>query len=558
MNTKQTSADMRVNSMIRAALLEIAKEKWQEIEALDTSDVRISARHDRRMRSLLRKGGTVGATKKPWHKWCAAAACLCLIAAVIFFWTKTQQEAIPHQMTLYYNEVTSVMSGAPLFREEIVTTDIELKEASALLGCDLNHCIPATMKSYMCKCFKVENTETDEVWNVIVDIWEDHERDTAPGLQLDVALNGKPSLVDYTYTDAEVVWSNVSGVEVCASVIPETTYTTASGRERTIPGVYIAEFTEGGYRYYVESRGTLEQIVFDEFVCNMIIKGLKRSVGNPLEADDLTKRERADILDDFALTDLSSTALSENADPEDAASTEEYFDDPKTALFSQMLNTVDHFDRLFLSSETNMIGASVKEIDFDIDLTEALSYQAVWEAGDMISETFSDCESGMVMVDHGAKLCVRNYLPVYTKEDAPHIPLSERVTVMDDGIPVYVYRNNITNCPLASYTVFPQEIAFSYLKDFDDWEIEKTGEVYLRRNCTVLKGTPSPYMASKHGIDAFRMTIDEETGILLCLEGTKNGDTVEYMTVTAVDFEPTEDVRRFDENLFDGYRMKTR
>lgn len=557
MNTKQTSADMRVDSMIRLALLEIAEEKWQEIETLNTSDVHISERHDRRMRSMLRKGGTVGTSKKPWHKWCAAAACLCLIVAGVLIWTRMQQETAPHQVTLYYNEVTSVMSGAPLFREEIATTDIELKEASVLLGCDLNRCIPAAMKSYVCKCIKAENTEMDEVWNVIVDIREDNESDTAPGVYLDVTLKGKPSSVDYTYTDAEVVWSNVSGVEVCASVIPATKYTTASGRERTIPGVYIAEFTEGGFRYYVESRGTLEQTVFDEFVCDMIIKGLKRSVGNPLEADDLIEHERADILEDFAFTDFSSTALSENATPEDAASTEEYFDDPKTALFSRMLNTVDYFDRLFLSSETNMIGASAKEIDFDIDLTGELSYQAVREVGNTISETFS-CGTGMVMVDHGAKLCVRNYLPVYTKEDAPYIPLSERITVMDDGIPVYAYRNNITNCPLASYTVFPQEIAFSYLKDFDDWEIEKTGEVYLGRNCTVLKGTPSPYMASKHGINAFRMTIDEETGILLCLEGTKDGDIVEYVTVTAIDFEPTEGVRRFDENLCAGYRMESR
>jgi hypothetical protein len=487
-----------------------------------------------------------------------AAACLCLIVIGIFIWAKTPKEAAPHQMTLYYNEVASVTSGAPLFREESVTTDIDLKEASALLECDFRRCIPAAMKSYECKCIKVWNTETNEVWSIIVDIREDSDSDTAPGLQLDVSLIGKPSSVDYTYTDAEVIYSNVGSVDVCASVIPETIYTNSEGRERAVPGVYIAEFEEGGYRYYIESRGTLEQIVFDEFVCDLIVKALKRNAGNPLEAEDLTEREKTEILNDFAFTDFAGAALSENANIEDAASTEEYFDDPKTVLFSGMLNTIDRFDRLSMSSETNMIGVSVKRIEYQIDLIGSLSYQSVSEDGNTISETFSNGETGMVFVDHSAKLYVKNYLPVYKKEDAPYIPLSERITLTDDGIPTYMYRNNITNCPFASYNVFPQEIAFSYLKEYDDWEIVDTGVVYLGRKCIELKGTPSPYTASKQGIDSFRMTVDEETGILLKFEGTKNSEAVKYMVVSAIDFEPAEDVRQFDESFCIGYQMESR
>ncbi|MBR5366025.1 MAG: hypothetical protein IK132_07275 [Clostridia bacterium] len=554
---KAKTAEERLDGMIRAALLELAGERWHRIEALDVSDVRISARHDRRMRKLFAGSGSAGNAKKLRRKGIAAAACLCLIAAGVFLWAKAQREAAPHEMTLYYNEVISESMEAPLYAPEIEVKNIDLGEASVLLDCDFGRCIPAAMKAYACKCYKVENTETDEIWNVIVDIREDHESDTAPGLRLDASLNGKPSTVDYTY-DAEAVYTDVGGIEVYASVIPASTYTTASGRERTVPGVYIAEFEEGGTRYYIESRGTMEQIVFDEFVCDMIIKGLKRSAGNPLEADDLTERERADILDDFAVPDFSGAALSGNALPEDAAPTEESFTDPKTALFSRMLNTVDRFDRLFLSLETNMIGGTVREIDFQIDLSGGRSCQVVREAGTTVSETFSDQETGMVTVDHGEKLCVGNYLPVYAREEAPYIPLAERIKVMEDGIPVYVYRNNITNCPLASYAVFPQEIAFSYLKDFDDWEIEGTGETYLGRRCAVLRGTPSPYLASKHGIDSFRMTVDEETGILLELYGTKDGGTVIYTAVSAIDLDPAEDVARFDESLYAGYRTENR
>ena len=174
-------------------------------------------------------------------------------------------------MTLHYNTVVSESFGAPLFAPEIVATNIDLDEASALLGCDLARCMPADMKSYASKkCTKLENTETGEIWNVIVEFREDGESDSAPGLRLDAALIGKPSLVDYEYEDAETIYTNVGGVEVCASVIPEATYVNASGREITNPAVYSAEFKQGGRHFYIESRGTLEQIVFDEFVCKLI------------------------------------------------------------------------------------------------------------------------------------------------------------------------------------------------------------------------------------------------------------------------------------------------
>ena len=81
----------------------------------------------------------------------------------------------------------------------------------------------------------------------------------------------------------------------------------------------------------------------------------------------------------------------------------------------------------------------------------------------------------------------------------------------------------MTNCPLASYCVFPQELAYSYLKDFDKWDIVDDNMVFLGRECVKIMGTPSPYIAEKHGIDNFTMVVDSSTCILLDFQGTLGG-----------------------------------
>lgn len=225
---------------------------------------------------------------------------------------------------------------------------------------------------------------------------------------------------------------------------------------------------------------------------------------------------------------------------------------PKINIYNKMLNTIDNFNNLTLSLETSMLDDDVTTIEYQIDINSNLSYQLLSEDEQAKSEIYSQANN-MIFVDNVERTYMQNYLPTYTREDTPYIPLEARITTGGDGIPCYLYRRNVTNCPLASYSVFPQEITYSYLKDFDKWEIEDDSEAYLGRNCIRIAGTPSPYIATKHNIDSFTMLVDSETGILLDFHGTLNGNVSRYMTVTECTFESRAIIKQFDLTDYGAY-----
>ena len=213
--------------------------------------------------------------KNSWLKWGAMAACVCLVVVGALTIPNLQnetphgQEHSEHQIMLQYNEVSSVMSSAPIYSEDIVQVETDIAEISELLGYDLDSCIPSAMKSYDIKYYIVTNTATNEILSVTVDAKEVRDTTPRPGIRLEVGF-GKRPLIDYVFYEEETVYTTINGVEVCATVVPERTRTTASGKEKTTPAVYTATFEQGEDFYYIESRGALEQVIFDELVCSLV------------------------------------------------------------------------------------------------------------------------------------------------------------------------------------------------------------------------------------------------------------------------------------------------
>lgn len=228
------------------------------------------------------------------------------------------------------------------------------------------------------------------------------------------------------------------------------------------------------------------------------------------------------------------------------------FFDPKVDIYNKMLNSIDYFNNLALTMETSMLGDDTTTVEYQIDINSNTAYQALSEDEQIKSETYSEA-TNMILVSNTERTYMQNYLPTYTRSDTPYIPLESRITTGEDGIPCYSYRRNVTNCPLASYSVFPQEITYSYLKDFDKWEIEDNGVTYLDRSCVKIVGTPSPYIAAKHSIDSFTMLVDSDTGILLDFKGTLGGNVSRYMTVTECIFESRAVVKQFNLANYSGY-----
>lgn len=84
-----------------------------------------------------------------------------------------------------------------------------------------------------------------------------------------------------------------------------------------------------------------------------------------------------------------------------------------------------------------------------------------------------------------------------------------------DGIPIYYYRTDLTNCSYAAVSIFPQSLTFGLLADFESWEVIAT-DVYLDRNVIVLQGKVSdPDYSKKINSNTFELRIDAETGIIL-------------------------------------------
>ena len=264
-----------------------------------------------------------------------------------------------------------------------------------------------------------------------------------------------------------------------------------------------------------------------------------------------------DVAGDFRYTNLETAEKDEEISSSKKIAAES-FTNQKTDIYNKMLNTIDYINKVSIVAKTNMLGAEESELEFNVDIDSGVSYQAVTEGKTLVSETYSNIEAGMVSVNNAERSYTENYLPVYTREDTPYIALSDRIETGEDGIPVYTYRRNITNCPLASYCLVPQEITFSYLKDFDMWKIADASEEYLGRDCVVIMGKPSAYIETKHGIDSFEMIVDKETGIMLNFEGTQGEELVRYMEVTDMEFGTRSAVKLFDSNEYADYDVVKR
>lgn len=241
----------------------------------------------------------------------------------------------------------------------------------------------------------------------------------------------------------------------------------------------------------------------------------------------------------------------------DSIDNNESFSDLKTEIYNKMLNTVDHIDAVHCITETSMLREASVRIEYFTDTESGRAYQIEYSDDTVYSEAFSDGNT-MIFVDRIGKGCISNYLPVYSLEDTPYIPLDERITVFDDGIPCYNYRRNVTNCPLASYCLVPQEIAFNYLKDFDKWDIEDEDYMFLGRKCVYIKGVPNEYVSEKHSTEEFSMIVDFETGILMKFENYNLGKIVDYIEIKECDFDFTGDIKRFSKNDYKDYSMSHR
>lgn len=259
----------------------------------------------------------------------------------------------------------------------------------------------------------------------------------------------------------------------------------------------------------------------------------------------------------FKYTEFNDEERETQQDGTSSVITGENFKDPKTNIYNKMLNTIDFFNTAELSADIHMAEDERLTVDYYTNIDASWAYEAVYDHGKLNSETYSSPNSDfLTLVDNKRKTYNRYYLKVYKRSDSPYIPLEKRIIFDDatgDGLPIYTYRRNITNCPLASYTLFPEGFTYSYLADFERWEIENDNIDYLDRKCIKIVGRPNPYTADKHNNDNFVMLVDEQTGIILKFEGYKNGKLTRYLTVTKCVIDEQLTIKQFNSDDYSSY-----
>ena len=108
MTDKTSAADRRVDMMIRLALLDIAEEKWKQIEALDVSDVTLSERHIKRMRKLLTKGAPAIRRKRIAKRMLLVALVALSVVAMLGMAIRPVRQAFSNAIITWYNDFFKV------------------------------------------------------------------------------------------------------------------------------------------------------------------------------------------------------------------------------------------------------------------------------------------------------------------------------------------------------------------------------------------------------------------------------------------------------------------
>jgi len=324
-----------------------------------------------------------------------------------------------------------------------------------------------------------------------------------------------------------------------------------------VDDVLTAKTTDGKYTYCfnVKDSGTLVYLAgessevnfIDESVVNRFYDGAVFSSVTPNSNEENNEKTDPQVKDDenFVFTQF-----------DDDVYLNEYADNFKIQIYDKMFSTFNLFSSVELTLKTSMFDNCDTTIKcatkVSQDSKNISSYESIINDNGVNMEYYGNSD-GIIAINNKDKTIETKYMNTYSTIDAYYIPLHNRITVDNDGIPCYNYRPNGTNCPSASYSLLPQEFAFSYLKNFELWNIRNSGVEYLGRKCVEIEGTPTSYFVEKHNIDSFTMLIDYETGVLLDFTGYKNGEVTNYVTVIECVFDSDIKIEEFIENNYLDY-----
>lgn len=229
----------------------------------------------------------------------------------------------------------------------------------------------------------------------------------------------------------------------------------------------------------------------------------------------------------------------------DVLSTNNY----KQNIFNGILNSVDYYDAV----EGDMLTTLWREdgeqtlVSYGSDIIAQKSYQKIIAAEDNYQVFVTDGKKytfdetkrtskieNIIGLEDEVDSRIKQTGNIYSAVAGNAREKAARVGVKE-GVPIYYYRNDLTNCDYASVSIFPQTLAFGLLANYNDWDVVNT-VTYLGREAIIVSGSISDKIYSqKINSETFELVIDVETGIVLEFTGYDNsGNETETIKTTDI------------------------
>lgn len=228
----------------------------------------------------------------------------------------------------------------------------------------------------------------------------------------------------------------------------------------------------------------------------------------------------------------------------------------KEDIWHKMLNSIDYYSKA--SGTVMYAGDDVEEamlVDFMVDIDAREYYANTTDVSvdvdgndqklSMYSdsstpfsivkrlsekETYATASEVIILNTNNSTYVVRPGA-VLTRANTGTISDDERVEIDDNGMYHYRYRANPICASIAGTSLFPQEMALGYLRDFSSWDIKEHSE-YQGRNCVVVTGKTDEEYQSKLNVSDFVFYVDSQTGILLKYLGYNfDGQIADYIII---------------------------
>jgi outer membrane lipoprotein-sorting protein len=234
----------------------------------------------------------------------------------------------------------------------------------------------------------------------------------------------------------------------------------------------------------------------------------------------------------------------------------------KEEVVAKLLNTVDNFDTAEGEFESFSIypdgSTIVTTTEFIVSTNN--NFRGFERTTEKLSEGGT---SSNEVIYNGKKIWRKESMgKSYTSCDYQPIQSTETYTTPEEAFSVpledlYKPNTKLRERPLissdASRTLFPYENASSFLKDTNNWKIEKQNEEISGHNTIVLYGQFTQEVKDWLKDEAFRFWVDKDTGILVKYEiYDKDGVVTSYLHPTRLEVNVPVDEAAFIPNL-DGY-----